>query len=32
MNSSNHITVFENKISQSVPEYENINRNGVVEN
>jgi len=32
MNLSNHITMFENKIFQSVPECENINRYGEVEN
>ena len=28
MNSSNYITMFQNQISQSMPECENINRDG----
>jgi|TARA_B100001167_G_scaffold36616_1_gene20553 hypothetical protein len=28
MNSSNHIIIYQNQISQSMPECENINRDG----
>ncbi len=28
MNSLNHITIYQNQISQSMPECENINRGG----